>query len=135
MSNTSRPNKPRAYRFDNPDVRLSEADESRFQDDDRIHIELEPEEIIDGADGTPVPMGRKRRVPWLGILFSSVFTLVLFALGIAAESLIRDLFAIAPWLGWLAFALFVAALIALFALIARELSGLWRERKIEHIRE
>jgi putative membrane protein len=135
MSKTARPSKPRAYRFDDPDVTLSEADEARFHDDDGIHIEREPEEIIDAADGTAVPMGRKRRVPWLGILFSSVFTLVLFALGIAAESLIRDLFAVAPWLGWLAFILFLAALIALFAVIGRELSGLWRERKIEHIRE
>lgn len=128
-------NKPRAYRFDDPDVTLAEASEARFDDGGTIHIEREPEEIIEAADGAAIPMGRKRRVPWLGILFSSVFTLVLFGLGIAAESLIGDLFAIAPWLGWLAFALVVAALVALFALIARELSGLWRERKIEHIRE
>ena len=127
--------KPRAYRFDDPHVTLSEADGARIRDGDGIRIEREPEEIIDAADGTAVPMGRSGRIPWLGILVSSVFALVLFAFGIAAEALIRDLFAVAPWLGWIGLALFVAALSALFAVIGRELSGLWRERRIEHIRE
>ncbi len=127
--------KPRAYRFDDPDVTVSEPDDPRFAAPGGVHVEREPEEIIEAADGALVPMGRRRRIPWLGILFSSVFTLLLFAFGIAAEALIRDLFALAPWLGWVGFVLFVAALVALFAVIGRELSGLWRERKIEHLRE
>jgi putative membrane protein len=121
--------KPRAYRFDDPDVALGEEGQAR------VRIEREPEEIVEAADGAAVPMGRKRRAPWLAIFLACASALLLLALGVAAESLIRSLFAIAPWLGWVAFALFLAAFFAFLAVVARELAGLWRERRIEHIRE
>ena len=54
--------------------------------------------------------------------------------GFAAEHLIADLFALAPWLGWLALGLAVLALVAFLGLVLREIAGIWRERRIEHLR-
>jgi putative membrane protein len=46
-----------------------------------------------------------------------------------------DLYAIAPWLGWVALALAILAVLAFLAIIGREISGIWREQKIESLRE
>jgi putative membrane protein len=82
-----------------------------------------------------VPMGEKRRAPWLGILLSALSGLLLLGLGLAVENLIIDLYAIAPWLGWVALGLAVLAVLAFLAIIGREVAGIWREQKIESLRE
>jgi putative membrane protein len=115
---------PRAYRLDDPNVAAG-----------AVQVTEEPFDAIEAADGIVVPMGSKRRAPWLGILLSALFGLLLLGLGLAVESLIVDLYAIAPWLGWVALALAVLAVLAFLALIGREVSGIWREQKIESLRE
>ena len=80
-------------------------------------------------------MGQKRRAPWVGILLSALSGLLLLGLGLAVESLIVDLYAVAPWLGWVALVLAVLAVLAFLAIIGREFAGIWREQKIEHLRE
>jgi putative membrane protein len=115
---------PRAYRLDDPNVAAG-----------AVQVTEEPFDAIEAADGVVVPMGSKRRAPWLGILLSALFGLLLLGLGLAVESLIVDLYAIAPWLGWVALTLAVLAVLAFLALIGREVSGIWREQKIESLRE
>jgi putative membrane protein len=115
---------PRAYRLDDPNVTAG-----------AVQVTEEPFDAIEAADGIVVPMGGKRRAPWLGILLSALSGLLLLGLGLAVESLIVDLYAIAPWLGWIALALAVLALLAFLAIIGREVSGIWREQKIESLRE
>ncbi len=118
----SRP--PRAYRLDDPNVAAG-----------AVQVTEEPFDAIEAADGVVVPMGVKRRAPWLGILLSALSGLLLLGLGLAVESLIMDLYAIAPWLGWVALALAALAVLAFLAIIGREVSGIWREQKIESLRE
>ena len=101
----------------------------------RVHIEREPDVIIEAADGATIPMGRRRRIPWGGLFLGSVFALLMLALTLWAEGLVRDLFALAPWLGWFGLGLALIALVAFIVLLARELSGLLRERRIEDLRE
>ncbi len=115
---------PRAYRLDDPNVAAG-----------AVQVTEEPFDAIEAADGVVVPMGSKRRAPWLGILLSALFGLLLLGLGLAVESLIVDLYAIAPWLGWVALALASLAVLAFLAIIGREVSGIWREQKIESLRE
>jgi putative membrane protein len=115
---------PRAYRLDDPDVTAG-----------AVQVTEEPFDAIEAADGIVVPMGEKRRAPWLGILLSALSGLLLLGLGLAVENLIVDLYAIAPWLGWVALGLAVLALLAFLAIIGREVSGIWREQKIENLRE
>jgi putative membrane protein len=61
--------------------------------------------------------------------------LIALAVGLAVDNLIRDLFARNDWLGWLALALTAIAALALVVLAAREITGLLRLRRINHIHE
>jgi putative membrane protein len=115
---------PRAYRLDDPNVTAG-----------TVQVTEEPFDAIEAADGIVVPMGEKRRAPWLGILLSALSGLLLLGLGLAVENLIVDLYAIAPWLGWVAFGLAILAVLAFLAIIGREVAGIWREQKIENLRE
>jgi len=115
---------PRAYRLDDPNISAG-----------AVQVTEEPFDAIEAADGIVVPMGEKRRAPWLGILLAALSGLLLLGLGLAVETLIVDLYAIAPGLGWLALALAALALLAFLALVGREISGIWREQKIESLRE
>jgi putative membrane protein len=115
---------PRAFRLDDPEVESG-----------AVVVTEEPFDAIEAADGTVVPMGERRRAPWVGILLSALTGLVLLGLGLAVERLIVDLYAIAPWLGWVALGLSVLALLAFLAIVGREISGILREQKIETLRE
>jgi len=115
---------PRAYRLDDPDVTGG-----------AVQVTEEPFDAIEAADGVVVPMGERRRAPWLGILVSALSGLILMGLGLALENLIADLYAIAPWLGWVALALAAVTGLAFLAIVGREVSGIWREQKIEKLRE
>lgn len=115
---------PRAFRLDDPNVTSGS-----------VTVTDEPFDAIEAADGIVVPMGEKRRAPWLGILLSALSGLLVLGLGLAVENLITDLYAIAPWLGWVALILAGLAALAFLALIGREVRGIWREQKIERLRE
>ncbi|WP_262029550.1 YcjF family protein [Microvirga sp. Mcv34] len=115
---------PRAFRLDDPNITAG-----------AVQVTEEPFDAIEAADGIVVPMGEKRRAPWLGILLSALSGLLMLGLGLAVENLIVDLYAIAPWLGWVALGLAVLALLAFLAIIGREVAGIWREQKIESLRE
>jgi len=126
--------KPRAFRLDRPDVVTIPHDEAADAPPSRgIVVTEEPMEAIEAADGTPVPMGR-RRAPWVGILLSALGGLLTLAIGLGVERLIADLFNAAPWLGWAALGLAVIALIAFLAIVTREAAGIFRERRIERLR-
>ncbi|HEX2508888.1 MAG TPA: TIGR01620 family protein [Microvirga sp.] len=116
--------KPRAYRLDDAGVKSG----------DIVVIE-EPLDAIEAADGTLVPVPARRRAPWVGILLSALGGLVLMAIGLGVETLIVDLYGVAPWLGYVAMALTAVALVAFLAVVGRELAGIWREEKIERLRE
>jgi len=115
---------PRAYRLDDPNVTGG-----------AIQVTEEPFDAIEAADGVVVPMGEKRRAPWLGLFLSALFGLLMLGLGLALENLVVSLFAVAPWLGWVALAFALVAAVAFLALVGREAAGIWREQKIERLRE
>jgi putative membrane protein len=115
---------PRAFRLDNPEVTSGS-----------VVVTDEPFDAIEAADGTVVPMGTRRRAPWLAVFASALSGLLLLGLGLGIENLIVDLYRVAPWLGWVALVLAVLAVVAFLALIGREVSGIWREQKIERLRE
>ncbi len=115
---------PRAFRLDDPNVTGG-----------AIQVTEEPFDAIEAADGVVVPMGERRRAPWVGILLSALSGLLVLGLGLALENLIVDLYAVTPWLGWVALALSVIAALAFFAIIGREFLGIWREQKIERLRD
>jgi putative membrane protein len=126
--------RPRAFRLSDPDVvtRPSGADDTR-RETARILVTEEPADAIEAADGVPVAP-RRRRAPLLSMFLAGLGGLLTLAIGIALERLVADLFAASPWLGWLALALAALAALSLVGLLARELRGVVRERRIEHLR-
>ena len=72
-----------------------------------------------------------RRFGWLGLLLSALLSLFTMWAALSIVQLVQDFFALSPWLGWLAFAIAGLAGLAALAIIAKEITGLWRLRKIE----
>lgn len=113
-------------------------------DDPALIAELEPRGAPSPADqsGTreadatvqAAAASRWRGVPWGAVLGSSLMGLLTLALGVwmsrfAAEALARD-----DALGWMALALVAIASIAAGAIVLREVAGLARLRRLEHLR-
>jgi putative membrane protein len=91
-------------------------------------VEPEADEIV--AARPPGFLGFLGKVAW-----TAGSVLVSLALGLAADRLIRDLFAANEWLGWLGIAVLVVLLIALLALAVREILSLSRLRELDRLRK
>lgn len=91
-------------------------------------VEPEPDEI--GVAKPPRLLSFFGKIAWTagGILVS-------LALGLAADRLIRDLFARNEWLGWAGIALLAVFLVALAAIVVRELLALSRLRELDRLRK
>jgi putative membrane protein len=76
-----------------------------------------------------------RRFGWLGLLVTALFGLFTMWAGLTIVQLVQNFFTLSPWLGWLAFAVAGVAGFTAVAIIVREIIGLWRLRKIEHLQE
>ena len=127
---------PRAFRLDRPDVvtRLADAP-IREEEVAGILVTEEPMEAIEAADGVPVLPPPRARAPWLTLFLAAVGSLAKLAIGMGIERFVSSLFESAPWLGWFALALAAIALISLLGIVARELVGVFRERRIERLRQ
>lgn len=79
------------------------------------------------ASAAVAPRGRVR---WTRLLVAGLSGLIALAIGLAIDTLIRDLFARNDGLGWLAVALAALAGVAVLAIAAREIAGLLRIRAI-----
>jgi putative membrane protein len=75
------------------------------------------------------------RFRWLTLLISALFGLFTMWAGLTVVQLVQSFFVLSPWLGWLAFAIAGIAGFAALAIIVREIIGLWRLHKIEHLQE
>ena len=126
---------PRAFRLDDPDVVTVRADEPAPERRGAVVVTEEPMEAIEAADGALVPLAPRRGLSWGGVLMSALGGLVTLALGLGLERLIVDLFVASPVLGWVALGLAVVALVAFLAVVVREIAGMFRERRIEKLRE
>jgi putative membrane protein len=127
---------PRAFRLDDPGVVRVRADEpAPERAGGSVVVTEEPLEAIEAADGALVPMAERRGFSWGWLFLSALGGLAIMAIGLGLERLIVDLFATSPWLGWVALALAVAALLAFIAILVREIAGMFRERRIERLRE
>ncbi len=94
---------------------------------DEVHGEL-------AVMPTAFDRSARRQFPWAGILVSSLFALVSLWAGLAITTLVEDFFARSAWLGWAALSVASLAGLAALAIMLREITGLMRLRKIEHIR-
>lgn len=76
-----------------------------------------------------------RRMGWIGKLaWTTGGILVSAGLGLAADRLIRDLFATQPWLGYVGLGVLGAFVVAVIALVAREVFALRRLRVLDALK-
>jgi putative membrane protein len=100
----------------------------------RIEFDIEPEgqELVQVPE---IPRPARRHMRWGLVLLSSLTGLITLWAGLAATQLIEDAFARAPALGWLALGIGALAGLAAVAIAFREIWGLMRLDRIEHIQE
>ncbi|MCP4383962.1 MAG: TIGR01620 family protein [Hyphomicrobiales bacterium] len=87
------------------------------------------------AESQPATDSRRRGIRWAQMFWSAAGTLAALAVGLAVDTLIRDMFARSEALGWLAFALAAIGVVALVALGVREVRGILRIRKVSDIHQ
>ncbi|WP_196257684.1 YcjF family protein [Pelagibacterium limicola] len=87
-------------------------------------------ELTPEAASLPRRKGRR----WRALALWAGGTLVSLGLALAAERLIRDLFARYEWLGWIGLAALALFVLALAVLAAREVLGLLRLRTLDKLR-
>jgi putative membrane protein len=100
----------------------------------KIEFDAEP----DAGDLVVVPEISRpaaRRMRWGFILISALTGLITLWAGLAATKLVEDFFARSQALGWLALAVAGIASISALAIIVREIWGLARLNRIEHVQE
>ena len=110
----------------------------RAFDPNRVAAETETvesfaEPALDPETLPPPKLGRMSLVARLAWTTGSL--LVSLALGLAADALIRDLFARAPWLGWIGIALLGLFVLAILAVALREVLALRRLRVLDRLRD
>lgn len=81
----------------------------------------------------PAPLPLPRKIRWASILVGSLASLFMLWAGLTATQMIEDFFTRSPILGWAALGIAGLAALAALAIIIRELWGLARLRRIEHI--
>ena len=125
--------RPAAFRLDDGNVRLTEDFASEPAADEALVAAL------DGTSETPrlprsasTPQKGFRFGKWIAVGFGGLVSL---AIGLSIDALIRDLFSRTDWLGWFGVGLAALAALGLLGLILREILGLVRLRKIDHLRE
>ncbi len=116
---------PAAFKLDDPGVDAI---------DDTTIDDLEPP-ADDGHQAVEAIIHPERRgIRWAALAAWSGGALVSFALGLAIDGLIRDLFARNDWLGWIGLGLLGLFALAVLVLIGRELAGLLRLKKVARLR-
>ena len=129
---------PRAFRLDDPNVRLGPAPAGeelpptavaiRDTDDEAVFEEAVVEEALEEHEAE---LGLGRRVfGWGGLFASAAGGLLTLWIGVAVERFVAGLLADNPTLGTLALGLAVLAGVALLALVLREVRSIWRGRSI-----
>jgi len=116
---------PAAFRLDDPAVEPL-ADETLEA--------LEPVQADAHQAVETIAHPRCRGMRWGRLALSAGGAIVALALGIAFDTLIRDLFARAEWLGWLSVGLIALFVLALLAIVGREIAGLLRLKRLARLR-
>lgn len=98
----------------------------------KIKFEEEPEgtEVVVVP---PAPLPSSRALRWGSLLVSTLFGLFVMWAGLSVTSLIEELFQRSQYLGWIGLGLAGLAGLAALAIILREIWGLARLNRIEHV--
>lgn len=92
------------------------------------------EDVDPATSAPPPPDAKPRKSIWLRVFLAAVGVLASLAIGLWTDSLIRDLFTRADWLGWLALGMAGLGVLAFVVMLAREALALMRLASVERLR-
>ena len=118
------PRRPAAFRVDDPAVETAELELDG----------LEPDEADAHAAVETIAAAPKRRFRFARLARWTGAALVSLIFYVAADSLVRDLFARADWLGWVGLGLLALFVLAIAGMIAREVAALLRLKQVARLR-
>lgn len=107
-------------------------DEVRYEPED-IYPSADAEETAALEKGLAVAVAPLKPRRWLNVFFAAAGGLIVLAIGVGIDNLVRSLFARNDALGYVALALTAIAVIALVAIAWREIVALLRLRRVHHI--
>ena len=122
----ARPARPRAFRLDDGGAVIEDQPDAYALEAERA--EPHGDAIVQQAQRRGI--AARTLLSASGLFWSAAFGLALLALGAWFTHLVEGLVARTPALGWLGLALLVVAALALLVMLARELRGVLRQRRI-----
>jgi len=122
----ARPARPRAFRLDDGGAVIEDQPDAYALEAERA--EPHGDAIVQQAQRKGI--AARTLLSASGLFWSAAFGLALLALGAWCTQLVEGLFARTPALGWLGLALLVVAALALLVMLAREVRGVLRQRRI-----
>jgi putative membrane protein len=149
MSTAENRPRPRAFRLDDANVRLSDETADAFRKQGGTIVEPQPDAFLglgdpnlpalldpeEGAIEVAQKRGLLRRTifSWGGLFWSAAGGLATLALGLWFDRLIRDLFDRSTTMGTIGLVLAAFALLALIVLLVRELTAIYRQTHIARL--
>lgn len=89
----------------------------------------------ESGDGSVLIVPTTARPRWVKrTIVTAGGVLLSLSLWLAADALVRDLFARQPWLGWVGFAAAILLGLGLLVFVAREIRSIWRLASIDRLR-
>jgi putative membrane protein len=123
-------------------VRSSQRAPGAFAIDDPA-VEPSPDEVLEGLEPVSadahqaveaIVHPKRRGIRWGALALSTGGAIAALSIGIAFDSLVRQLFQRAEWLGWMALALIGLFVLALLAIVGREVLGILRLKRLARLR-
>ncbi|MDD7910417.1 TIGR01620 family protein [Pseudovibrio exalbescens] len=124
---------PTAFKLNAENVRLEDAIVEEPLRHEAMIVPDQDDTFDDRQAIAPEPKPPKSR--WGRVLTIGAGGLLSLGIGLAIDSLIRDLFARYEWLGWTGVALLVLASLGLVGFIIKEWRGLSRLSQIDHLQD
>ena len=122
----ARPARPRAFRLDDGGAVIEDQPDAYALEAERA--EPHGDAIVQQAQRRGI--AARTLLSASGLFWSAAFGLALLALGARFTQMVEGRFARTPALGWLGLALLVVAALALLVMLAREVRGVLRQRRI-----
>lgn len=144
MTDDTSANRPRAFKLDRT-VQRAESPAMTRDETGRVHVEPMPDAFAQEAGEASLAPEEQaieaaqrsgliwHRWTWAGVFWTAAGAFVSLAIGIWFDSLIQAFFTRSVALGWIGVGLIGLLVVSALALIAREVMGVFRQRRIARL--